>query len=81
MRVRPLFCVGAQPLLTGVPLVACAAVLGHIGSLSISILYFFFVLFGFFAPAVARHLGPVKGLMVGGCTHPQPSAAAPRRIG
>jgi len=69
-------------LLTGVPAAACAAVLGHIGSLSISILYFFFVLFGFFAPAVARHLGPVKGLMVGGCTHPQPSAAAaPRRIG
>ena len=77
----PAFCVGRSLCSPACLWRACAAVLGHIGSLSISILYFFFVLFGFFAPAVARHLGPVKGLMVGGCTHPQPSAAAPRRIG
>jgi hypothetical protein len=45
------------------------AVLGNLGTIAFGTLYCFFVGCGFVAPVIARSLGPIKGMVFGGCTY------------
>ena len=49
--------------------ILAAALLGNLGTIAIGVLYLCFVGSGFFAPVIARKLGPVRGLIFGGCTY------------
>lgn len=49
--------------------ILAAALLGNLGTIAVGVLYLCFVGSGFFAPVIARKLGPVKGLVLGGCTY------------
>ena len=49
--------------------ILAAALLGNLGTVAVGVLYLCFVFSGFFAPVIARKLGAVRGLMVGGCTY------------
>ena len=49
--------------------ILAAALLGNLGTIAVGVLYLNFVASGFFAPTIARKLGPVKGLVFGGCTY------------
>jgi hypothetical protein len=49
--------------------ILAAALLGNLGTIAVGTLYLCFVGSGFFAPVIARKLGPVRGLVLGGCTY------------
>ena len=49
--------------------ILAAALLGNLGTIAVGVLYLCFVGSGFFAPVIARKLGPVHGLVFGGCTY------------
>eukprot|EP01052_Picozoa_sp_SAG31_P002526 SAG31_NODE_90_length_26410_cov_175.663981_3_plen_385_part_00 len=49
--------------------ILASALLGNLGTISVTVLYIFFVTAGFFAPAFCRFLGTVGGLVFGGLTY------------